>query len=72
MNDGYGFRMWVKVLYQYSSVVDLTDREVLGARSPAHGEPSPAAGVGERGRRRTFGGVVQGSDRTVVWYRRSQ
>lgn len=63
----------VKEMYQNSSMVDLTDRKDLAVCSPAHCEPSAAAGVGKRGgQQRRFGGVDHGSQQTLVWYRRSQ
>lgn len=65
--------MQVKVLYHYSSVVDLTERKTVATCSPTHCEPSPAAGAGVRRRwRKRCRVLVQGSNRTVVWYRRSQ
>lgn len=66
-------KFMMKAFYQYSPVVDRTDREVVAACSPAHCEPSPAVWAREIWRRRRkCRGVVQGSNWTVVWYRRSQ
>lgn len=68
-----GLEGYIKILYQYSSLVDLTDREVLAACCSNHGEPSPAVGVREMRRLLwRFEGVDQRSERTLVWYRRSQ
>lgn len=63
----------VKKMYQNSSMVDLTDRKVLAVCSPAHCEPSAAAGEGKRGGQQwRFGGADHGSEQTLVWHRRGQ